>query len=78
MDGIDDEFPVLDVEELFSAFVENAVWMGEIELSYSAFRKLINEFYQDYEETPIVIQTVETNIGTFMDIFDGVVHRCFA
>lgn len=39
-DDFEFDSPALDVEDLFSAFVENAAWMGEIELSYTAFRKI--------------------------------------
>lgn len=79
---MDDEYeidvPLLDVEELFSAFVENAAWMGEIDLSYSAFRRTLDEFYAEYAELPVVQMIVEGNINEFMDLFDGVVRKCFA
>ena len=76
-DDYEFDVPVLDVEELFSAFVENAAWMGEIDLSYSAFRRTLDEFYAEYAELPVV-QIVEGNINEFMDLFDEVVRKCFA
>ena len=77
-DDYEFDVPVLDVKELFSAFVENAVWMGEVELSYTAFRKILDEFYNEYADRPTVVQIVEGNINAFMDLFDGVIQKCFA
>lgn len=76
-DDFEFDSPVLDVEDLFSAFVENAAWMGEIELSYTAFRKILDEFYSEHADRPSVIQIIEANIPEFMDLFDGVVQKCF-
>ena len=70
--------PMLDIEELFSAFVSHAVWMGEVEPSYTAFRKILGEFYAECaEERPSIIQVVEANIDAFMNIFDGATQKCF-